>query len=83
MGTKTEVRRGRPKKKENREKLTTRSVKLSPEESRMLETLRLTSGRSRSDILRDALRSEYDTYKKSQKFDDVEYYDHEYFDDFE
>lgn len=77
------INRGRPKRQEQREKLTTRSVKLSPEESIMLETLRLTSGRSRSDILREALRNEYESYQKSRSFVDHGYYDDEDFDDFE
>lgn len=77
------ISRGRPKRQEQREKLNFTGVKLTQEEWAMLETLRVTSGRSRSDILREALHERYDSYKKSQSYDDVEYYDDEYFDDFE
>lgn len=78
-----DIRRGRPKRQEQREKLITRSVRLTPEESHMLDTLRLTRGKSRSDILREALRSEYESYRKLQSDDEFEYYDYEDYDDFE
>lgn len=76
MGTRTEVRRGRPKKSENREKLYTYSVKLTQAERNMLESLRYSTGRSRADILREALRDLYEEGRDER----VEY---DYFDDFE
>ena len=75
----SEVRRGRPSKEENREKLSTCSVKLTRDERDMLETLRYSTGRSRSDIFRDALRKVYETYKEERR---DEYVDHDFFDDY-